>query len=148
MVSGGEGGDSFFEAGFVFDVEGDWLGFDVAGRCRFQDLAGEAGEDFAGAEFDEVGDALGDEELDALDPADGTGDLADEAIADIGAAGEEAGVDVACDGEAGVAEVDPFEGGGELVFGRLHEVAMEGRGDFEQDGFFLRRRLWQARWRD
>ena len=68
------------------------------------DLAHEAGEDLAGADLDEVGGALGDEELDALDPADGTGDLADEAVGDVGAVGDEAGVDVGGDGEVGVVE--------------------------------------------
>ena len=45
--------------------------------------------------------ALGDEELDALDPADRAGDLADEAVAGVGAAGDEAGVDVGGDWECG-----------------------------------------------
>ncbi len=85
-----QGGEGFVEGGFVFDVEADG-GLDVAA----EDLAGEAGEDAAGAELDEVGGAAVDEELEALDPADGGGDLADEAVADVGAAGEEAGVDVA-----------------------------------------------------
>ena len=93
------------------------------------DLAHEAGEHLAGADFDEVGDALGDEELDALDPADGAGDLADEAVAGLGAAGDEAGVDVAGDGELGVVEDEGFEVGGEGLLRGLHEGAMEGGAD-------------------
>jgi len=53
--------EGFFEGGGVFYV-GGFLGA--------VDLAHEAGEDFAGAYFDEVSCALGDEELDAFDPAD------------------------------------------------------------------------------
>ncbi len=53
------------------------------GGILAEDLAVEAGEDFAGAYLDEVSGALGGEELDALDPADGAGDLADEAVAGV-----------------------------------------------------------------
>ena len=91
-------------------------------------------EDLAGAYFDEVGCALGDEELDALDPAHRSGDLADEAVGDLGAVGEEARVDVAGDGEVGVIEGQGREVGGESVLGGLHEGAVEGRADLEHDG--------------
>ena len=67
---------TFAVRGGVFDVEGG------DGAVFAEDLAVEAGEDFAGAYFDEVGCALGGEEADAFDPADGSGDLADEGVAD------------------------------------------------------------------
>ena len=95
--------EGFFQGGGIFYV-GGFLGA--------VDLAHEAGENFAGAYFDEVGCSFGDEELDALDPADGAGDLTDEAVGDFGAAMEEAGVDVGGDGEGRVVESDGFEGGG------------------------------------
>ncbi len=122
-----QSGEGFFERGGVFDVEG-------GGWSLPSDLAVEAGEDFAGADFDEVGCALGDEELDALDPADGAGDLADEAVAGVGAAGDEAGVDVGGDGDGGVVEGDGFEVLGEGVLRGLHERAVEGGADLEHDG--------------
>ena len=73
------------------------------------DLTQQTGEDFSGADFDEVGCALSDEELDALDPANGAGHLTHEAVARIRVAGDHAGVDVACDGKFGVMEGYAFE---------------------------------------
>jgi len=119
---GSEGG---FEAGGVFDVRG--------GKS-FVDLAVEAGEDFAGADFNELSGAGFGEELDALDPADRRGDLADESVADFGAAGEEASVGVGGDGEGGVVEDDGFEGVGEGILRGLHERGVEGAADGEHDG--------------
>jgi hypothetical protein len=58
-----------------------------------------------------VGGTCGDEELDALDPAYGAGDLAYEAVGDLGGLGEEAGVHVGGDGELGVVEGE----GGEVA---------------------------------
>jgi len=81
---------------------------------------------FAGADFDEVDGTLGDEELDALDPADGAGDLADEAVAGVGLAGDQTGVDVGRRWERGVVEGDAFEVDHEGVLGGLHEGAVEG----------------------
>ena len=106
----------------------------MGGVLVLVDLVDEAGEDFAGAYFDEVGCAFGDEELHALDPADRAGDLADEAVGDFGAAVEEAGVDVGGDGEGGVVEGDGFEGGGEGVLRGLHEGAVERSADLKHDG--------------
>ena len=51
------------------------------------------------------------EELNALDPADGAGDLADEAVGDFGAVGEEAGVDVGGHGVPGIVEGEGCEVG-------------------------------------
>lgn len=73
----GQGGEGFFHRGGVVYVEG------VEGGVVVEDLGVEAGEDFAGAYFDEEGGGLGEEELDALDPADRGGDLADEGVAGV-----------------------------------------------------------------
>jgi hypothetical protein len=124
-LAGGESGQGFFERGGVFYVEGFLVAID---------LAHEAGEDFAWADFDEVSCALGDEELDALDPADGAGDLADEAVAGFVGVGEEARVDVAGYGVGWVVEVDCGEVGGEGVLCGLHKGAVEGCADLEHDG--------------
>ena len=80
-----EGGEGFFEAGGVFYVGG------VQGSV---DLAVQAGEDFAWAYFDVVGYVAELELADAVDPADGAGDLADEGVADVVGLDEEASVDV------------------------------------------------------
>jgi hypothetical protein len=71
---GSEGGEGFFERGGVFHVEAFLIAVD---------LTREPGEDLAGACLDEVSGTPGDEELDALDPADGAGDLAYEAVGDF-----------------------------------------------------------------
>ena len=125
IVRGVEGGEGLLEGVGVFDV---------GGGGGAVDLTHEAGEDFAGAHLDEVGGAFAEEELDALDPADGAGDLADKAVADVGGAGDKAGVDVAGDGVEGVVEGDGFEVGGEAVLGGLHELGVEGGADLEHDG--------------
>ena len=93
-----------------------------------------AGEDFAGAYFDEVGGGFVGEELDAFDPADGAGDLADEAVAGVGTAGDEAGVDIGSDGGDWVVEDDGFEVLGEGILSGLHEGAVEGGADLKHDG--------------
>lgn len=115
----------FFEAGWVFDI---------GGGEGAVDLAVEAGEDFAGADFDVMGDAGLMQKPDALNPADGAGDLADEGVADGVGGGEEAGVDVGGDGEGGVVEGDGGEVGGELELRGHHERAVEGSADGEHDG--------------
>ncbi len=120
-----ERGEGFFKAGGIFDVGG------VEGAV---DLAVEAAEDLAGADLDEVGGAGLLEEADALHPADGAGDLADEGVADGGAAGEQEGVDVGGDGEGGVVEGDRLQRAGELLLGGVHEGAVEGRADRKHDG--------------
>ena len=125
---GCEGGEGFFQGGGVFYVEGG------DGGVAAEDLAVEAGEDFAGAYFDEVGRGEGGEEVDALDPADGAGDLADEGVAGVGVAGGEAGVYVGGDGDGGIVEADAFELDHEGLLGGCHEGAMEGCGDAEEDG--------------
>ena len=84
--------------------------FDVGGGKRFVDLTVEAGEDFAGADFNEMRGAGLREELDALDPADRRGDLADESVADFRGAGEKARVGIGGDGEGRVVKGDGFEG--------------------------------------
>ena len=125
---GDEGGERLFQRRGVFYVVGGGGGFFA------EDLAVEAGEDFAWAYFDVVGDALGGEEVDALDPADGAGDLADEAVAAVGVAGDEAGVDVDGDRDGGVVEGDGFEFRGEGGLGGGHQGAVEGGGDLQHDG--------------
>src|SRR5258708_17216073 len=67
----GQSGEGLFERGGILDVESLLIAID---------LAHEAGEDFARAYFDEVSSALGDEELDAFDPTNRAGYLADEAV--------------------------------------------------------------------
>ena len=117
-----------FERRRVFDVQcGD-------GGVFAEDLAVEAGEDFAGAYFDEVGRALGGQELDALDPADGAGDLADEAVAGVVGFCDESGVDVGGDGDERVLEGEGGEVFGEGVLRGLHEGAVEGCADLKHDG--------------
>ncbi len=127
---GGESRESFFQGSWVFYVEGG------DGGVATEDLAVEAGEDFAWAYFDEVSGGLGDEEVDALDPADGAGDLADEGVAGVGVAGGEAGVYVGGDGDVGIVEVDAFKLDHEGLLGGCHEGAMEGGGDAKEDGLF------------
>ncbi len=120
-----EGGEGFFEAGGVFHVgSGEGSGY----------LAIEAGEDFAGAYFDVVGDVAELELGNAVDPADGSGDLADEGIADGVGVEEEFGIDVADYGEAGVVEGDGLELRFELDLGGHHQGAVEGAADGEHDG--------------
>ena len=121
----GEGGQGFFEGGGVFHVEGG-LGA--------VDLAEEAGEDAAGADFYEGRGVFLKEKLDAFHPADGGGDLADEAVAGVGGADDAAGVDVDDDRVGGVLEGEGFEVGGEALLGGLHEGAVEGGRDLEHDG--------------
>ncbi len=97
-------------------------------------MAVEAGEDFAGTDFEVVRDVAELELVNALDPADGAGDLADEGVADGVGLEEGLRVDVADDGEAGVVEVDAVELRGELALGGQHEGAVEGAADGEHDG--------------
>ena len=80
--------------------------FDVEHLLCAVNLSHEAAEDFAGANFDEGGRTAGLEQLDALYPADCASDLADEAVADICAATDHAGVDVAGDGNLWVVDDD------------------------------------------
>ena len=75
---------------------------------------------------------LGDEELDAFDPADGTGDLADEAVAGVGACFRPAGVfsaaAVRSEGSGAGAVCAAFESGvGEVSSGKavLHIRSLE-----------------------
>ena len=127
--SGGrECGEGFFEGGGVFDVEGG------DGGVAAEDLAHEAGEDFAGAYFDEVGCALGDEELMHSTQRTGPVTWRMRAVAGVGGAGDEAGVDVGGYGDGGVVEGEGVEVGGEGVLRGLHEGAVEGGADLEHDG--------------
>ena len=130
ILAGSKCGEGFFEGGRVFDVEGG------DGGVAAEDLAVEAGEDFAGADLDEVSWQLSGEEVDALDPADGAGDLADEGVAGVGVAGGEAGVDVGGYGDGGVVEGDAFELDHQGFLRGLHEGAMEGCADLQHDGLF------------
>lgn len=72
--------------------------------------------------------------MDALDPADGAGDLADESVAEVVGADVEMGVDVADDGETGVVEGDRGHLLGELELRGHHERAVEGSADGEHHG--------------
>ena len=81
-----------------------------------------------------MGGAFGDEELEALDPADGFGDLVDESVAGVVGGGDELGGVVGGDGDGGIAEGEVGEVGGELEARGHHEGAVEGRGDGEHDG--------------
>ncbi len=80
-----------------------------------------------------MGDVRELELADAVDPADGAGDLADEGVADVVGLQEEAGVDVGGYGEAGVVEGDGLELVFELALCGHHEGAMEGSADGEHD---------------
>jgi len=81
-----------------------------------------------------VGDVAKLQEVDALHPADGARDLADEGVADGVGLLEELGVDVAGYREAGMVEGDGLELVLELQLGRHHERAVEGATDREHDG--------------
>ncbi len=72
--------------------------------------------------------------MDAVDPADGAGDLADEGVANDVGLQVELGVDVAGYGEARGLEGDGLELMLELVLGGHHERAVEGAADGEHDG--------------
>ena len=97
-------------------------------------MAVEAGEDFAGAYFDVVGNVPEFELVDAFDPADGAGDLADEGVAELVGMQMELRVDVGDNGEAGLVEGDGLELVFELMLGGHHEGAVEGAADGEHDG--------------
>ena len=97
-------------------------------------LVVQAGEDFAGAYFYVVGDVVELELADAVYPADGSGDLADEGVADGVGVLEKGGVYVGGYGETGVVEGDGVELGGELELGGHHEGAVEGAAYGEHDG--------------
>jgi hypothetical protein len=120
-----EGGEGFFEGGGVFYVGGG----ESAGY-----LAIEAGEDFAGAYFDVIRDVRELEFADAVYPADGSGDLADEGVADGVWVEEKLGVDVAGYREVRVVKGDGLELMFELNLGGHHERAVEGAADGEHDG--------------
>ena len=121
-----EGGEGFFEAGGVFDV---------GGGEGAVDLAVEAGEDFAGADFDVVGDVVELELADAVDPADGAGDLADEGVADgVGLLVRRRASTLAATGKRGSWKGMDWSGFGELELGGHHEGAVEGGADGEHDG--------------
>jgi len=120
-----EGGESFFQAGGIFYVGG------VEGAV---DLAVEAGKDFAGANFYVACYVAELELVDAVGPADGAGDLADEGVADGVGLHEELGVDVAGYGKARELEVDILDLLDELVLCGHHEWAVEGAADGEHDG--------------
>ena len=98
-------------------------------------MAEQAGEDFAGAGFDEEICACGDEGLDTSRPADGAGDLFDERLADLSGGGDEVSRDIGGNGELGVAQFDGGEDAGNFFLRRLHEGAVEGRADLEHDDF-------------
>ena len=97
------------------------------------DLAHEAGENFPGTYLNEVSGTLGDEDLDAFHPTNRTGDLANKAIAGVGAAGDHASVDVCSDRNGRVIEYEGFEVFGEGVLSGLHECTVEGGADLKHD---------------
>lgn len=86
------------------------------------DFRNEAGEDFSGANFYEVGVAEGDEVEDGLAPADGAGDLGGEGGADLAGGGYGGGGVVCDDGDGGGGEGGGGELGGEFFLGGCHEA--------------------------
>lgn len=99
------------------------------------------GQNFAGAEFEEAFDALGDEAFDAIFPAHAARDLSQESVADgvfahCGLAG-----DVAEGGDAVGRDGGGLEDGGEAVLGGLHEFRVVGAGHIEGEDAFEAERL-------
>lgn len=98
------------------------------------DFPDETGDDFAGAEFEEISVAHGDESLDRIGPADGAGDLVCEHRADFRGIGHGGGGKIADNGDIGFLEGEGGKFRGELVLGGLHEARVVGTGDVEFDG--------------
>lgn len=93
--------NSSFERWEIFDGDDFRLG---------GDFCNQAGENFSGADFDELGVALGDEMLDGFDPADGAGDTGGEGGTDFLGRGNGSGGEVRDDGDLRGNDV----GGGEF----------------------------------
>lgn len=101
----------------------------VAPRC-------EAGEDFAAAEFDKVGDVVGGEVFHTFAPADAAGGLGDEVLDNLGA-----GLGGLCGGVHDAGELEVLRWGlGQLGLHRLggvgHERRVEGAADVEWEDAF------------
>jgi hypothetical protein len=116
-------------------LEGGGVG-DVEHGGVFVDAFHEAGEGGAGAEFDEAGEALGEEVTHGFFPADGGGDLIDEFLVDFAGGVVGLGGDVADDGNAGEVERNLGEGGAEFWLGAGHEGRVVGAGDGERESAF------------
>lgn len=96
----------------------------------------QTGEDASGADFDPVGDAFGDEEADGVGPADGAGDLIDEAGTGGVTAGGELGGRVLDERDGEIREGGGGEVSGEAELGGFHEGAVEGSADGQGDYAF------------
>jgi len=119
-----QGRDGGVEAGAV----GDGLA-----RRAFADAVEEAGQDAAGAEFEEkIAPGFIDEILDRLRPADGAGDLILQGLADFIGFPNGRGIDVANDREARGGEGDFLQLLAELEEGGIHEPGVVGTGDVER----------------
>ena len=116
-----------FEFGSFAEAGGLMIGVDI-----FE----QAGEHASGADFHPVGDTCGDEEANGVGPADGAGDLIDEAGAGGFSGGGELGGRVLDEGDCEIGEVGGGEVCGETELGRFHEGAMEGGADGEEDDAF------------
>ena len=79
---------------------------------------------------------LGDEELDALDPAYGTGNLAYQAVGDFGGVSEEAGIQEHRQllGSRGSLKVRAARSQGQGILSGLHKGAVEGGTDLKHNG--------------
>lgn len=100
------------------------------------DFGNEALEDFAGAEFGEVGCAVGYHVLDGLSPAYGTGELSHEVGFDFGGVGVGECVHVLEDGADGGVECGVFDGLCEFGACGFHAGGVEGAANFEAECAF------------
>lgn len=107
----------------------------TAGDCHCAvDFGYEALEDFAGAEFDEFGRAVGYHVFDRLSPAYGSGELRHEVGFDLGGVGVGESVDVLVDGANGCFDVGSFDCLSEFGSCGLHAGRVECSADFELEG--------------
>jgi hypothetical protein len=98
------------------------------------DLPEQTAEDFAGADFDEVRSARGDQRLHAIHPTNSAGHLADECVLGGCGGGDQAAGHVGGNGDAGIGQRQRREDAGDLLLRWLHQGAVEGRADGEHDG--------------
>ncbi len=120
-----QNGQHFFQAGGIFHL------------CAFLaavNLPQQPAEHLPWTDLNKGRDSFGDQQLHGFCPANRAGDLANECIAQRGAIRDQRGVHVDHDRYLCGGERYLLEDGGKAILGRLHQAAMEGCGNLQQDG--------------
>src|SRR3984957_17980557 len=114
-----------FQAGGIFHVEN---------ADATIDLAQQAGQNFAGADFDEDIHAGFDHFVNRIEPTDRRGDLADQRVAGFVAGDDGFGIDIGDQRKFQGGEAHGFQIGFEAFLCRHHQRAVKRRGDGQNHG--------------